>query len=336
MNLLTFRLFLFFAAFACVTSVQAGEPLRVVTSFSVLEGLANQLGGDRVVVESIIPRRSDPHSYQIKPSDVRKVSKADIVIFNGHGFEGWMTRLLGASKFKGKLIVSGEENSGDTMIDDHGREGEHAHEEDEHAHEEDEHAHGEDEHAHEDDEHAHVHGEYDPHVWHDPHKIIISARKITKGFIEIDNSKEAYYSELLVNFERIARELSEELTSKLADVRGGTLLLQHGGMEHFSEAFDIKFEALEGPSGVSTVSGKRLQQLEKMLKDGDIDAIAYEYGRNDRVLRQLSNETCVNIDGPLYIDNLGEKGEATGTWVGMMRHNALTIFSLLSTKRTCE
>ena len=317
---MVFRLFLFFLLFFCFFGeVQARESLRVVTSFSILEDFAKELGGDRVVVETILPRQGDPHSYQIRPSDVRKVSEADIIIFSDYSFEGWMTRLLGASKFDGKLVIVGS----DLGLPKDGSEGE-----SDHGHEEEGHGHGE-------EGHGHGHGEEDSHFWHDPHKVIIVARKISKVFVGADSRQEDYYVDLLLSFESRVRELEQELRSKLSDVGGGVILLQHGGMAHFSRTFDIYFDQLEGLGGVSTVSGNRLQQLEKELSEGDIDGIAYEYGRSGRLLRMLSEESCVSIDGPVYIDNLGEEGGVAGTWFDMMRHNVSIIIEVLSSKRAC-
>ena len=67
---------------------------EIVTSFTILENLVSELGGSHVSVTNLVPRNSDAHIYSPKPSDSIAISNADLVIFNGLGFEGWIFRLI--------------------------------------------------------------------------------------------------------------------------------------------------------------------------------------------------------------------------------------------------
>ena len=81
--------------------------IRVVTSFSILEDLVKELGGEYVSVVNLVDRNSDAHMYQPKPSDTVAIASADLVVFNGLEFEGWITRLIENSDYKNaQLIVS--------------------------------------------------------------------------------------------------------------------------------------------------------------------------------------------------------------------------------------
>ena len=80
--------------------------IRVVTSFSILEDLVKELGGQYVNVVNLVDRNSDAHTYQPKPSDAVAIAKADLVIFNGLGFEGWIPRLIKNSGYKNKQIIA--------------------------------------------------------------------------------------------------------------------------------------------------------------------------------------------------------------------------------------
>ncbi|MFT6270936.1 MAG: zinc/manganese transport system substrate-binding protein, partial [Alphaproteobacteria bacterium] len=74
-----------------MNTVSASESsIRVVTSFSILEDLVNTLGGEHVVVANLVDRNQDAHTYQPKPSDAVAIAKADLVVFNGLAFEGWI------------------------------------------------------------------------------------------------------------------------------------------------------------------------------------------------------------------------------------------------------
>jgi zinc/manganese transport system substrate-binding protein len=87
--------------------LEAAEKLRLVASFSILADLAREVGGAGIDVASIVGPNGDAHVYEPKPDDVKQLSKADLVIVNGLGFEGWIGRLVATSGFKGKIASLG-------------------------------------------------------------------------------------------------------------------------------------------------------------------------------------------------------------------------------------
>ena len=92
-----------------MNTVSANESsIRVVTSFSILEDLVNKLGGEQVIVANLVARNQDAHTYQPKPSDAVAIAKADLVVFNGLAFEGWITRLIKNSGYKNKQLIASD------------------------------------------------------------------------------------------------------------------------------------------------------------------------------------------------------------------------------------
>ncbi|MCS7245462.1 MAG: zinc ABC transporter substrate-binding protein [candidate division WOR-3 bacterium] len=67
---------------------------RVLTTITILYDLAKEIGGNRVCVESLVPVGGDPHKYEPIPSDIVRISKADIILANGHNLENWLLKLL--------------------------------------------------------------------------------------------------------------------------------------------------------------------------------------------------------------------------------------------------
>lgn len=81
-------------------------PLRVVAAESVYGDIARQIGGDDVVVVDVISQPSqDPHAFEATPAIAREVARADLVIYNGAGYDAWMTRLLSASKSPSRTVI---------------------------------------------------------------------------------------------------------------------------------------------------------------------------------------------------------------------------------------
>lgn len=106
-----------FLALSVTFSAQAA-PLRVVASFSVLADMAQEIGGDRVVVTTLVGPEGDAHVFQPTPTDAAAVSHADLVLVNGLGLEGWMTRLIEAAHYTGRVAIMTEGIRTLTMSDE--------------------------------------------------------------------------------------------------------------------------------------------------------------------------------------------------------------------------
>ncbi len=113
-------------ALGMMTHGVMAKTLNVVTSFSILGDITQQVGGDRVKVTTLVGPDGDPHTFEPSPKDSAALSKADVVVVNGLGLEGWLDRLVKASGFKGQLVVASDgvkthtlEEDGKTVTDPH-------------------------------------------------------------------------------------------------------------------------------------------------------------------------------------------------------------------------
>ncbi|GAJ11701.1 unnamed protein product, partial [marine sediment metagenome] len=67
--------------------IQGGGPLLVVATTSIVADVVANVGGEAIILDSIIPRMTDPHGYQLTPGDLRMLHDADVVFINGLGLE---------------------------------------------------------------------------------------------------------------------------------------------------------------------------------------------------------------------------------------------------------
>ena len=89
---------------ACGFAASAQDKPKVVATFSILADLANNVGGDRVEVATLVGPDGDAHVYSPTPADGRRLADAKLVVANGLKFEGWMSRLIKSSGTKAPVV----------------------------------------------------------------------------------------------------------------------------------------------------------------------------------------------------------------------------------------
>ncbi|MDR5887140.1 metal ABC transporter solute-binding protein, Zn/Mn family [Vreelandella janggokensis] len=321
------------SALLALPAAVASERVQVVTSFSILADMVEQVGGEHVDVTSLVGPDGDAHMYSPSPGDARALADADLVVFNGLLFEGWMERLIDASDYTGALVTS---TQGIKPLAQAGQDDHNEHEHDEHGH--DEHGHGDhDEHGHDAQGHdgpgdnaEHAHGDDDPHAWQDLARAETYVENIRDGLIEADgDNREAYQA----NAERYLTDIrtaDEEIRALIEEIPDSTSVITgHDSFGYFANAYGVRFLSPVGLSTEADPSGASMAELIDVIEEENVEALFHENMTNQSVLDQLAEETGLSVAGTLYADALSSDGEAS-TYLGMMRHNAKTLHDALA------
>ncbi|CEP38023.1 MULTISPECIES: metal ABC transporter solute-binding protein, Zn/Mn family [unclassified Halomonas] len=306
------------SAMLALPAAMANERVQVVTSFSILADMVENVGGDHVDVTSLVAADGDAHVYSPSPGDARSLANADLVVFNGLLFEGWMERLISASDYSGGLVTAtdGIEPHSFAEHEEHGHE--------EHGHEK----HGQDDHA---DEHAgHEHGNQDPHAWQDMHQAEVYIANIRDGLIAADADNADEYR---ANAEQYLHEMAEvdaEIRALIDEIPSSTSIITgHDSFGYFSSAYGVTFLSPVGLSTEADPSGASMAALVDVIEQENVKALFHENMTNQSIITQLAEETGLPIAGTLYADALATEGEAS-TYLGMMRHNAQVLHDALA------
>ncbi|MBB3190410.1 metal ABC transporter solute-binding protein, Zn/Mn family [Halomonas cerina] len=315
------------ASLMTLPATLAAERVQVVTSFSILADMVEHIGGQQVEVKALVGPDSDAHAYSPRPADARALAEADLVVFNGLQFEGWMERLVESSDYAGELVVATD--GIEAFIDEAASETAPAHDE-AHAHEE----HGHEEHGH--DAHGHVdhgdhaHGGLDPHTWQDLGLGELYVTNILVGLIAADPAHEADYRERAAEYLEQIASLHAEVQMLMDEIPDGTRVVTgHDSFGHFARAYDLHFLSPMGVSTASEAGAADMARLIDVIREQDIQALFHENMASPAMIDQLAEETGLAVAGTLYADALASRGTAS-TWLGMMRHNARTLHDALA------
>ena len=304
------------SALLALPAAMANERVQVVTSFSILADMVENVGGEHVEVTPLVAADGDAHVYSPSPGDARSLANADLVVFNGLLFEGWMERLISASDYNGPMVTAtdGIEPLSFAAHEEHGHD-----DHDEHDHEE---------HA---DEHAgHDHGNQDPHAWQDMHQAEVYIANIRDGLIAADaDNADAYRANAEQYLQEMA-EVDDEIRALIDEIPASTSVITgHDSFGYFSSAYGVTFLSPVGLSTEADPSGASMAALVDVIEQENVKALFHENMTNQSIITQLAEETGLPIAGTLYADALAAEGEAS-TYLGMMRHNAQVLHDALA------
>lgn len=310
------------AAPAHAQTPAAGEPLRVVASFSILGDLVQRVGGEAVEVTTLIGPGVDAHTYDPAPAELVALEGADLVVENGLGFEPWLDQFYDSVNPGGQRVVASDgitpRESGSL---DHADEA-HAEEDDHEAEEQ----------AREDE---HDRGSFDPHIWHDVANAVVMVENIRDALIAADPANAALYeanaAQTIADLEALDAWVREQVATLPAERR--KLVTSHDTFGYFADAygFDIVGTAL---GSLSTEAGdpsaRDIALLIAEIGEAGVPAIFAENVANPALMASIAAEAGVTLAPPLYTDALGAESTRGATYDGMIRSNVTTIVQALA------
>ena len=270
-------------------------PLAVVASFSILADMTAQIGGSHVVVSALVGPGGDAHDYMPSPSDARALAKADVVVINGLGFEGWFSRLLASSGTKARVVVA---SSGVTprML---GRDGGAA---------------------------------VDPHAWLDLANAQSYVRTIAAALSDADPAHAQDFAAGAQAYAKRLADLDGWARARLGTIppERRRAITSHDAFGYFAQAYGIDFLAPQGGMTEAQPSPRDMARLIDQMKAQHVRAVFMENMTDPRLARQIARDAGGVFGGALYPDALSPPDGDAPTFEALFRHNVETIAVALS------
>lgn len=307
----------------------AAAPLKVVTSFSLLEDITRQVGGEQVEVATLVGRNADAHAYEPTPGDARKLAGAQLLVVNGLQFETWLDRLQRASGFKGKTAVASE---GITPLRfSHGEEA-HDHGHDHDKHEGKGHDHGKENAKPAADAHAHHdHGEWDPHAWQSLANGARYARNIAEALADADPANAQAYRQRAQAYaqklEAVDARIKRDFAALPAERRKA--VISHEAFGYFGQAYGLTFVPVAGLSTAAEPSAADVARIIAQVRKEKVPALFVENVSSPKLVEQIARETGAKVGGTLYSDALSEPGQPAATYLDLFEWNAKQFLDAL-------
>jgi len=272
----------------------ASNPIRIVTTSSVLASLTQAIIGDEASIYYIASPKRDIHFVSPTPKDVLMTKKADVFIHLGLEAEIWKAPLLDAAGKKKLLISSSasiDASKGVKALEvprSLSRIG------------------------------GDIHRQGNSHYWMDPENVLIMIDVITEG---LQNQFPKKSNLLEVNAERLKKTLQNKIKdwqSRMEKFKGTTVISYHRAWPYFARSFGFKFVAeLESNPGIPP-SAKHLRFLEKEAKEKQVQLVVKQPFHESSSPKKIAK--IMNIPVVTLIQAVGAVKEAKD-YIQMMEYN---------------
>ena len=307
---------------ACGGGGQGGtgdDPVRVVATYSILGDLVQNVGGEHVELTTLVGPDSDAHTFEPAPSDNAEIAEADVVFQNGLRFETWLGDLYESSGSGARRVVVTEDVETLPVAEEHAEEGAGHEGEDEHT---------EGEHAEEEE-----HGEFDPHVWHDPTNAVVMVESIRDALAEADPDNAAAYERSAEEYVAELEELDADVRERVGSIPEGnrTLFTSHDTFGYFAEryGFGVDTALASVSTETSDPSAGETAELVEEIEASGVPAIFAENVSSSVTMEGIAEEAGVELAPTLYTDALGKPGSEGDSYVEMIRYNAAAMVGAL-------
>jgi manganese/iron transport system substrate-binding protein len=278
---------------------QQGErkqgPKRILTTFTILQDIAQNVAGTAAIVESITKPGAEIHDYEPTPLDLVKAQDADLVLWNGMGLERWFEKFLQQVKDVPSVVLTeGIELMGI----------------------------GEGPYM----------GKPNPHSWMSPANAVIYVENIRKALVKLDPANEATYNKNAAAYIEELRAIDEPVRKKLeaipADQRW--LVSCEGAFSYLIRNYGMKELYLWPINADQEGTPQQVQKVVDTVRANKIPVVFSESTISDKAMLQVAKETGARYGGVLYVDSLTSDDGPVPTYLKLLQFNADTIVKAFS------
>ena len=269
----------------------------VVTTIGMIADVSHQIAGDNQEIINLIGEGIDPHMYQPSKSEIDKIQKAGLVLYNGLFLEGKMGTILKSRADQGNPVSAVAEGIDIQVIGS---------------------------------------SVPDPHLWMDVSIWSKVAKNIGDELATFDSKNADEYQKRREEYQKNLNDLHTYALMVFPTIpeKQRVLVTAHDAFSYLGRAYGIEVRGIQGISTESEAGTKDINDLVTYLVDNKIPAIFVESSVSEKSVKTVIEGAAekghtVKIGGELFSDAMGPAGTYQGTYIGMMDHNITTIVNAL-------
>lgn len=273
-----------------LVALQAEAKFKVVTTFTVIQDIAQNVAGDAATVESITKPGAEIHEYEPTPKDIVKAQSADLILWNGLNLERWFERFFQNIKDKPAVVVT----EGITPLSIY--EGPYK-------------------------------DAPNPHAWMSPSNALIYIENIKNALVKYDPQNADTYQKNAAAYAEKIKQLDKPLREKLslipADQRW--LVTSEGAFSYLAKDYDLKEGYLWPINAEQQGTPQQVRKLIDLVKKNHIPVVFSESTVSAKPAQQVAKESGAKYGGVLYVDSLSAADGPVPTYIDLLNVTVSTI-----------
>lgn len=259
----------------CAASGPTPAPgqISVVTTTTVFGDMVSQIGGSHVVVTSLVPKGGDVHTFDPRPSSMRAVASAALIVRNGLGLDDWLAGIVANTGAKAPVVAAAEDLRDVAYLSGEGGE-----------------------------------GTVNPHVWMNVANGKAMVAKIALALAAADPANASAYADGASAYESRLTALDTELRAKMASIPAAnrTVIAFHDAFPYLADAYGLRIDGTIVSAPGQDPSAGSMADLIAVIRRDNVHAVFTEAQFNDELARTVAAETGVDVVSGLYDDTLGD------------------------------
>jgi zinc transport system substrate-binding protein len=264
------------------------QRLKVAATIFALADIAQNVGGDRADVMTLLPPGASPHTFEPTPDLIKKLQDAKILFMIGHGLDDWAVTL--AQSVPGLTLVVVD--TGIKLRAPGSAPAIGFHDED---------------------------GQTDPHYWLDAGNGQKIAATIADNLERSDPDNAAAYRENLAKYQNQIAHTDETIRDLLKPHAGAKLITHHDAWQYFAAAYGLVIAGSFEPSPGKNLTPKELAALEDLIRKEKIKTLFIEPQLSNQIVKPVADDLKLNIR------KLDPEGGTAKSYLDLMETNARTI-----------
>ena len=272
------------------TARPPGWKPKVVTTFTIIQDIAQNVAGTAATVESITRPGAEIHDYAPTPQDVVRGQGADLLLWNGMNLERWFERFVDTARGVPNVVVS------DGVVPMPIREGPYQ-------------------------------NKPNPHAWMSPSAALIYIENVRKALAALDPANAAQYGANAAAYAGQVRAIEVPLRARLSRIPPAQrwLVTSEGAFSYLARDFDLREAFLWPINADQQGTPQQIRRLIDTVRRNKIPVVFSESTISDKAMRQVAKETGARYGGVLHVDSLTAEGGPAPTYLKLLEYNAAAI-----------
>jgi manganese transport system substrate-binding protein len=280
----------------CAPSAEGGSDDRpvVLTTFTVLADVAQNVAGDHLRVESITKTGAEIHGYEPTPRDVAKASEADLILDNGLNLEAWFDQFVESVDVP-HVVVSDGVDVVDITEDTYA-------------------------------------GKPNPHAWMSPVNVQVYVDNMVEAFSDLDPAHADDFEANGAAYQAELQEVQDELVDGLSALPENerALVTCEGAFSYLARDAGLAEQYIWPVNAEQQATPQQIASAIKFVEANDVPAVFCESTVSDKPMQQVVEATGAAFGGTLYVDSLSEADGPVPTYLDLIRYDTTTIIDALS------